>query len=134
MNMLWLLVLLVFYHGTSSNGVVTNVSNRPDVVNVGAILSGSSIIGKVAKVAIEAAVEDVNSDPGVLSGTKINLTMQDSNFSRFLGIVEGMLFLISIVCFFINHLLFVVFICHLLMRYVTKNRKWVMIFCVFNMS
>ncbi|XP_041018880.1 glutamate receptor 3.6-like [Juglans microcarpa x Juglans regia] len=93
MNMLWLLVLIVFYHGTSSNGAVTNVSNRPYVVNVGAILSRGSIIGKVAKVAIEAAVEDVNSDPGVLSGTRINLTMLDSNFSGFLGIVEALQFM-----------------------------------------
>ncbi|KAG2696229.1 hypothetical protein I3760_07G048400 [Carya illinoinensis] len=93
MAMLWLLVLIVFYHGTSSNGVVTNVSNRPDVVNVGAILSHLSIIGKVAKVAIEAAVEDVNSDPDVLAGTKINLTMQDSNYSGFLGIVEALQFM-----------------------------------------
>ncbi|KAG7968835.1 hypothetical protein I3843_07G001300 [Carya illinoinensis] len=93
MNILWLLVLIVFYHGTSSNGVVTNVSNRPDVVNVGAILSHLSIIGKVAKVAIEAAVEDVNSDPDVLAGTKINLTMQDSNYSGFLGIVEALQFM-----------------------------------------
>lgn len=94
MIMLLLVVLIVFHHGTTSNGVVTDASNRPDFVNVGAILSRNSTIGKVARVAIEAAVEDVNSDPDVLAGTKINLTMQDSNYSGFLGIVEGMLFLI----------------------------------------
>jgi hypothetical protein len=73
MNKVWLLVLVVFCHGIFSNGV-TNISTRPDVVNVGAILSYKSIIGKVAKVAIEAAVEDVNSDSTVLAGTKIKLT------------------------------------------------------------
>lgn len=92
MNKVWLLVLVVFCHGIFSNGV-TNISTRPDVVNVGAILSYKSIIGKVAKVAIEAAVEDVNSDSTVLAGTKIELTMQDSNYSGFLGIVEALKFM-----------------------------------------
>ena len=72
--------------------MVTNISTRPSVVNIGAILAYKSIIGKVAKVAIEAAIEDVNSDPTVLAGTKIQLTMQDSNYNGFLGIVESKLF------------------------------------------
>ncbi|KAK7856104.1 glutamate receptor 3.6 [Quercus suber] len=93
MRKVWLLVLVVVCHGIFSNGVVTNSSTRPDVVNVGAILSYKSIIGKVAKVAIEAAVEDVNSDPTVLPGTKIKLTMQDSNYSGFLSIVEALAFM-----------------------------------------
>ncbi|KAF3974782.1 hypothetical protein CMV_001929 [Castanea mollissima] len=93
MSKVWLLVLVVVCHGIFSNGVVTNSSTRPDVVHVGAILSYKSIIGKVAKVAIEAAVEDVNSDPTVLPGTKINLTMQDSNYSGFLGILEALKFM-----------------------------------------
>uniref|UniRef100_A0A2N9GVN0 Glutamate receptor n=1 Tax=Fagus sylvatica TaxID=28930 RepID=A0A2N9GVN0_FAGSY len=92
MNKVWLLVLVVFCHGIFSNGV-TNISTRPDVVNVGAILSYKSIIGKVAKVTMEAAVEDVNSDSTVLAGTKIELTMQDSNYSGFMGIVEALKFM-----------------------------------------
>ena len=90
------MVLVVFCHEIFSNGVVTNmvtnISTRPSVVNVGAILAYKSTIGKVAKVAIEAAIEDVNSDPTVLAGTKIQLTMQDSNYDGFLGIVESKLF------------------------------------------
>ena len=101
MSKVWLLVLAAVCHGIFSNGVVTNSSTRPDVVNVGAILSYESIIGKVAKVAIEAAVEDVNSDPTVLPGTKIELTMQDSNYSGFLSIVEGKFFVISLISFFV---------------------------------
>lgn len=96
MNILLLLVSMVFCHGISSYGVVTNVSTRPDTVNIGAIFSYTSIIGSVAKVAMEAAVEDVNSDPAVLAGTKINLMLQDSNYSGFLGIVEGKFFVISL--------------------------------------
>jgi ionotropic glutamate receptor len=105
MNVLLLLVLMVFCHGISSYGVVTNVSTRHDAVSIGAILSYQTIIGKVAKVAIEAAVEDVNSDPTVLSGTKIKLTMLDSNRSGFLGIVEGKFFVTSLFCFSTCHLL-----------------------------
>ena len=100
MSKVWFLVLVVVCHGIFSDGV-TNISTRPDVGNVGAILSYKSIIGKVAKVAIEAAVEDVNSDPTVLPGTKIKLTMQDSNYSGFLGIVEGKFFVISLIGVFV---------------------------------
>ncbi|GMY15051.1 glutamate receptor 3.6-like [Fagus crenata] len=95
MNKVWLLVLVVFCHEIFSNGVVTNISTRPAVVNVGVILSYNTHIGKVAKVSIEAAIEDVNSDPTVLAGTKINLTMQDSNYSRFLGIVQNTMAIIG---------------------------------------
>jgi ionotropic glutamate receptor len=91
MNISWLLVV-IFWHGlfigTGATGV--RVSTRPNVVNIGAILSFNSSIGKVAKVAIEAAVEDVNSNPTVLNGTKLKLAMQDTKESSgFLGIVEG---------------------------------------------
>ncbi|XP_050257634.1 glutamate receptor 3.6-like isoform X2 [Quercus robur] len=93
MTRVWLMVLVVFCHEIFSNGVVTNISTRPSVVDIGAILAYKSTIGKVAKVAIEAAIEDVNSDPTVLAGTKIQLTMQDSNYDGFLGIVETLQFM-----------------------------------------
>lgn len=91
-NIVWYLVLMVLHNCLASNGVGTNVSSsvRPSIVNIGAIFSLSSLIGRVAKVAIEAAIEDVNSDPSVLRGTKLKITMQDSNYSGFLGIIEGM--------------------------------------------
>ncbi|ONH98004.1 hypothetical protein PRUPE_7G223100 [Prunus persica] len=94
MNIVWPLVLMVFYKGVASNGGgSTNVSTRPEFVNVGAVFSFNSIVGKVAKVAIEAAIEDVNSDPAVLGGTKMIVQMQDSNYSGFLGIVEALRFM-----------------------------------------
>ncbi|BFG39467.1 hypothetical protein CerSpe_257410 [Prunus speciosa] len=93
MNIVWLLVLMVFYNGVASNGGSTNVSTRPDIVNVGAVFSFDSTVGKVAKVAIEAAIEDVNSDPAVLGGTKMRVQMQDTNYSGFLGIVEALRFM-----------------------------------------
>ena len=81
MHMFWLLAM-IFYSGhfiiSSSIGTTSSgsgSSTRPDVVNIGTILSFNSSIGKVAKVAIEAAMDDVNSNPVVLNGTKLKVTM-----------------------------------------------------------
>ncbi|KAM1062441.1 hypothetical protein EV2_027526 [Malus domestica] len=94
MSIVWLLVSMIFCSGFASNGAsTTNVSTRPDVVKLGAIFSFDTLIGKVAKVAIEAAVEDVNSDPSVLGGTKMKVTMQDSNYSGLLGLIEALRFM-----------------------------------------
>lgn len=62
---------------------------RPDVVNVGAIFSYDTVIGKVAKVAMGMAVDDVNKDPTILNGTQFKLIMEDSNCSVFLGSMKG---------------------------------------------
>ena len=94
-----LLVLMVFCNGLFIN-TSTSVSTRPDVVNIGAIFSFNSSIGKVSKVTV-AAIKDVNSNPAVLVGTKLKLSMQDTKLSSgFLGIVEGMFFVTSLVCSF----------------------------------
>ncbi|KAG7968845.1 hypothetical protein I3843_07G001400 [Carya illinoinensis] len=88
----WLLGM-IFYNGLFiSTG--TAASPRPDVVNIGAILSFNTSVGKAAKLAIEAAVDDVNSSPDVLNGTKLILAMQDTKLSSgFLGIVEALRFM-----------------------------------------
>ncbi|KAI3515043.1 hypothetical protein L1887_13792 [Cichorium endivia] len=67
-----------------------SLRSRPEVVKIGSILTFDSIIGKVAKIALEAAVKDVNADPTVLNGTKLELTIHDSNSSGFVSIMEGM--------------------------------------------
>ncbi|KAL8251540.1 hypothetical protein R6Q59_035233 [Mikania micrantha] len=67
--------------------------SRPDVVNIGSILTLDSIVGKVAKIGLEAAVEDVNNDPTILSGIKLKLTVHDSNFSDFVSIMEALRFM-----------------------------------------
>ncbi|KAI3515041.1 hypothetical protein L1887_13790 [Cichorium endivia] len=97
-----LLVMLVFFNGCFIMSQTTqtqepelrntSVSSRPDVVNIGSILTFDSIIGKVGKIALEAAIEDVNSDPTVLNGTKLKLIIHDSNFSGFLSIMEALQF------------------------------------------
>ncbi|KAL6287376.1 hypothetical protein ACE6H2_011766 [Prunus campanulata] len=61
---------------------------RPSVVNIGAIFTFNSVIGRVARTAMEAAVSDVNADPRILNGTELRLHMEDANCSVFLGSVE----------------------------------------------
>ncbi|XP_020270386.1 glutamate receptor 3.7-like [Asparagus officinalis] len=63
---------------------------RPGVVNIGAILAYDSVIGRVAKAAIETAVHDVNSDKNVLAGTRLNLIMMNSNCNAFLGAIGAL--------------------------------------------
>lgn len=70
-----------------------NISVRPNVVNVGTLFTFNSAIGKAAKVAIAAAVNDINNDSSVLRGTKLVVQMQDTNYSGFIGIVQGTRFM-----------------------------------------
>lgn len=60
---------------------------RPAAVNIGAVFTFDSVIGKVAKPAMEAAMSDVNSDGRIR--TKLNLIMEDVNSSVFMGTVDG---------------------------------------------
>ncbi|XP_021275361.1 glutamate receptor 3.2 isoform X1 [Herrania umbratica] len=74
-------------------GVFSEEASKPDVVNVGAIFSFNSINGKVAKVAMKAAENDINSDPSVLAGRKLTISLHDSNYSSFLGIIGALQFM-----------------------------------------
>jgi len=71
------------------DGVATNAS-RPAVVHIGALFQSNSTIGKVAKIAIREAINDVNSNPTILHGTKLNLRVVDSTCAGFLGFIRGM--------------------------------------------
>ncbi|XP_015065010.1 glutamate receptor 3.6 isoform X1 [Solanum pennellii] len=93
MRLFWTLILVVLYNGCSSEGVNSTLSARPKVVNIGCMVSFNTLVGKVTKVAAEAAVEDINSNPDVLGGTKLNMITLDSNASGFLGIVEAIRFM-----------------------------------------
>lgn len=73
--------------GTSGSANVS--SSNQSVVNIGALFTFDSVIGRSAKPAILAAIDDVNSDSSVLPGTKLNLIKHDTNCSGFLGTVEG---------------------------------------------
>lgn len=76
-------------------GVVRGAGNssassaRPRVVNIGSLYTYGTVIGRSAKPAIEAAVDDVNADSSILAGTKLKLIESDTNCSAFLGTLEG---------------------------------------------
>ncbi|KAL1191457.1 Glutamate receptor 3.4 [Cardamine amara subsp. amara] len=61
------------------------LSQRPSSVNVGALFTYDSFIGRAAKPAVKAAMDDVNADQTVLKGIKLNIVFQDSNCSGFIG-------------------------------------------------
>ncbi|KAL7237253.1 hypothetical protein ACSBR2_003524 [Camellia fascicularis] len=94
MSLAWLLLLLLLMlHMPILFNVRTfseAVSKPPDVVNIGAIFTFKTINGKVARIAMNAAVEDINSDSSILGGKKLAISMHDSNFSGFLGIIGAL--------------------------------------------
>ncbi|KAG2607997.1 hypothetical protein PVAP13_4NG293900 [Panicum virgatum] len=71
-------------------GVVSAAGARPSEVAVGALFTYDSTIGHAARLAIELAVDDVNADGTVLSGTKLSLKSRDTNCSAFIGTVEAL--------------------------------------------
>lgn len=73
--------------GRSGNANIS--SSRPHAVNFGAIFTLDSVIGRSARPAVMAAINDINSDSTVLPGTKVNLILRDTNCSGFLGTIEG---------------------------------------------
>ncbi|GAB2228718.1 hypothetical protein Droror1_Dr00022841 [Drosera rotundifolia] len=64
-------------------------SSRPKSVNVGALITFDSVIGRAMRPAIQAAVDDVNVDSSVLQGTRLEVFFHDTNCSGFFGIVDG---------------------------------------------
>lgn len=86
MNLAWLVPLstTILFIGSFSKTV-----SKPDKVHIGSIFAFGTINGRVANISMNAAVEDINSDPTILNGTKLHLSMQDSNYSSFLSIVGG---------------------------------------------
>ncbi|GKU98178.1 hypothetical protein SLEP1_g11212 [Rubroshorea leprosula] len=93
MNAFWVLFSLFLLCGEFHRGDARNVSSRPAVVNIGAIFQYDSAIGRVAKTAIQEAVDDINSNSSILHGTKLSVTMHDSNGSGFFGMVEALRFM-----------------------------------------
>lgn len=71
------------------SGYSKTVSARSAVVKIGAIFTFNSTVGRAAKFAIEEAVKDINSDPRILHGTQLTVTLQNSKCSGFLGLIEG---------------------------------------------
>lgn len=68
---------------------------KPTVVNLGALFTFNSTIGRVAGQAIKLAVEDINGDPRILNGVKLNVIAQDTECNGFVGIVEALKLMVN---------------------------------------
>jgi len=99
MNLLFLAFTLILLHGSSTAREEASRHDDDDVVNIGAIFTLKTINGQVSKIAIQAAEQDVNSDPRILGGRKLSINIHDSKFSGFLGIIGGMVS-VPITCLF----------------------------------
>lgn len=86
----WLIVVLYLWFPLEAVSRTENGSKITDSVNIAALFTFDSVIGRSAKPAISAAVEDVNSDPSILPNTRLNLVFGDTNCSGFVGIVEAL--------------------------------------------
>ncbi|XP_054775868.1 glutamate receptor 3.6-like isoform X1 [Prosopis cineraria] len=87
----WFPALMILFLGFSSTVACSNHSPRPDSVNIGVLHSFNTTVGRIVKIAIEAAVEDINSVPSILGKTKLKVSMQeDSKYRGFLSIAEAL--------------------------------------------
>ncbi|KAG2717034.1 hypothetical protein I3760_03G154800 [Carya illinoinensis] len=82
----WLPMSVMGRSGNAGSGS----SSKPSAVNIGALFTVNSVIGRSAKPAILAAIDDVNSDSSVLPEITLNVILQDTNCSGFLGTVEAL--------------------------------------------
>lgn len=82
--MMPVIILILLLLGSSSVEC-----QRPSFVNVGAVFTFNSVIGRAAKVAMELAVSDINADPRILNGTQLKLMMEDAECNVFLGSMRG---------------------------------------------
>ncbi|KAM7261130.1 hypothetical protein ACFE04_026605 [Oxalis oulophora] len=81
---LLMLLSLCSYFTTPYGGQI------PHLLNIGALISLNSTIGKAANLAVQAAIDDVNSTPSLLNSTHLRLILQNSDYSGFLGLVEAL--------------------------------------------
>ncbi|KAF0934966.1 hypothetical protein E2562_029496 [Oryza meyeriana var. granulata] len=86
-----LLILLVLSLVLFPDGIRRSLAARPSIVSIGSILRFNSTIGGVSVVAIQAALEDINSDSTILNGTTLKVDMRDTNCDDgFLGMVQAL--------------------------------------------
>ncbi|XP_042419039.1 glutamate receptor 3.4-like isoform X1 [Zingiber officinale] len=77
-------------NGTMAQTAAAAADSKPSEVNIGALFTFNSIIGRAAMPAIEQAVADVNRDSTILAGITLNVIKQDTNCSGFVGTVEAL--------------------------------------------
>ncbi|XP_061363093.1 glutamate receptor 3.4-like isoform X2 [Gastrolobium bilobum] len=85
---LWIPTEVVGRTGTTIAN--STISSRPSVLRIGALFTFDSVIGRSAKAAIMAAVDDVNANTSILHGIKMEVIVHNTNCSGFLGTVEAL--------------------------------------------
>lgn len=80
-------------NASASSNSSSSSSLKPSFINIGALFTLNSVIGRAASPALQAAIDDVNSDPNILNGTELKVILHDTNCSGFLGTIEGKIFL-----------------------------------------
>ncbi|KAK9676779.1 hypothetical protein RND81_11G100100 [Saponaria officinalis] len=90
--LVFMFLIVVVVKGQVSNNVS---SSRPRTINIGALFTFNSAIGRALMPAIEAAIDDVNLDSAILPGTTLNLILHDTNCSGFLGTMEVLQFMVN---------------------------------------
>ncbi|KAK1430731.1 hypothetical protein QVD17_13682 [Tagetes erecta] len=92
----WMMVVMPLeIMGKTSKTIVPSSSaalatKKPGVVNVGALFSVNSVIGRSSAPAIAAAIDDINSSPTILQETQLNLISYDTNCSGFIGTIDAL--------------------------------------------
>ena len=70
---------------------MASAQNASSVIHVGALISYDTIIGRVARKAIQMALDEINKDKNLLNNSELVLHMLDTNCSAFLGVAAGKL-------------------------------------------
>ncbi|KAL9262020.1 Glutamate receptor 3.4-like protein [Drosera capensis] len=89
-SLILLLCVLKPIHASVGVGNSTALYSKSNSINIGALLTSDSIIGKAAKRGIEAAVDDINADSSILRDSRLNLVYHDANCSGFLATVDAL--------------------------------------------
>ncbi|XP_074294060.1 glutamate receptor 3.4-like [Silene latifolia] len=88
--LLVLFVIVVGGKAQNSKNASNSASSRPKSVDIGVLFTFNSIIGRAVRPAIEAAVDDINSNLSILNGTKVNIIVHDTNCSGYIGTIGAL--------------------------------------------
>ncbi|KAK6252055.1 hypothetical protein QUC31_013775 [Theobroma cacao] len=77
-------------NASASSSSSSSSSLKPKVINIGSLFTLNSVIGRAARPALQAAIDDVNADPTILNGVELKLVLHDTNCSSFVGTVEAL--------------------------------------------
>nr|GEW23682.1 glutamate receptor 3.2-like [Tanacetum cinerariifolium] len=88
---------LIMGHPHSHRLLVTKsssiVNSKNDIINIGYVVALQSIHGRVSSIALKAAVDDVNSDPIVLPGRRLTISIHDADVTGFYSMFGAMKYL-----------------------------------------